>query len=181
MATTGLAVMNLRLWLVRHGVTDWKDAGRFTGWTDVPLNEQGRQQAEQLAARLAGIEFAGIWSSDLDRAVQTARLAVGWAVPDYRLRELNFGDLEGLAWQECPADAQQALMEFDGFQAPGGESVPQLRQRVLDFLAALPDGDHLLFTHGGVIRLIRREAGCDGYLPPGGLVHVPWPPSDFDP
>ena len=85
--------MSARLWLVRHGATDWSDAGRLNGWTDVPLNERGRAQATWLAGQLKGREFVDVWSSDLARAEETARLVLGQPVPDRRLRELDFGAL----------------------------------------------------------------------------------------
>jgi 2,3-bisphosphoglycerate-dependent phosphoglycerate mutase len=167
-----MVAMSSRLWLVRHGATDWSDTGRFNGWTDVPLNEQGRLQARSLRERLATMEFAGVWSSDLVRARETARLAVGEPVRDRRLRELDFGSLEGRRWDECPLDVRRSLVAFDGFEAPAGESVEELRSRVLQFVGALPAGQHLLFTHGGVIRLLLREADRDLQVLPGALVRL---------
>lgn len=167
--------MSTRLWLVRHGATDWSDAERLTGWTNVPLNERGRVQAQVLGRAMAGRKFAGIWSSDLERAAETARVAVGGAIPDRRLRELNFGDLDGCTWDQCPPEIREELLAFDRFAAPGGESVEALRERVLDFLARLSPGDHLVFTHGGVVRLLLRAVGHYARIPPGGLVEVAWP------
>ena len=164
--------MTTRLWLVRHGATDWSDAGRFNGWTDVSLNELGRRQSERLHEHLRATEFDGIWSSDLVRATETARLAAGDAVTDRRLREIDFGALEGLTWAECPDHVREALVAFEGFQAPGGESVRRLRDRVLEFIDGLCDGDHLVFTHGGVIRVLSRAAGRDAQVEPGNLLSV---------
>lgn len=164
--------MSVRLWLVRHGATDWSDAGRLNGWKDVPLNDRGRLQAKSLVERLDGRDFAGVWSSDLVRAMETARLAVGEPVPDPRLRELDFGRLEGRRWEEIPTEIQQALADFEGFGAPDGESVAELRSRVLRFVEALPGGEHLVFTHGGVIRLLLRESGVDRQVLPGQLVRM---------
>ena len=90
-----------------------------------------------------------------------------------RLRELDFGLLEGKRWDDCPADARDALAAFDGFEAPGGESVAQLGSRVLGFVEALPDGEHLLITHGGVIHLLLLDAGADQQVEPGALVRLP--------
>jgi len=149
----------LDLWLVRHGATEWSQAGRINGWTDVPLSESGRAQARTLAAGLDASRFQGIWSSDLQRAVETARLAVGTACQDPRLRELDFGQLEGRTWDECSPRVQRSLLDFDRFAAPGGESVNQLRSRVLAFIDSLPHGAHLVFTHGGVIRVLRQSPG----------------------
>lgn len=164
--------MSIRLWLVRHGATDWSDAGRLNGWSDVPLNDRGRVQARLLRRQLARRELTGVWSSDLTRATETAQLAVGEPVPDPRLRELDFGSLEGRRWEECPAEGREALVAFDGFGAPQGESVGELRSRVLEFVEALHDGEHLVFTHGGVIRLLLREEGQDRQVLPGELVRV---------
>jgi probable phosphoglycerate mutase len=161
-----------RLWLVRHGATDWSEAGRFNGWTDVSLNEVGRRQSERLREHLSATHFDGIWSSDLVRATETARLAGSSAVPDRRLREIDFGDLEGLTWAECPAPVQEALVAFERFEAPGGESVTHLRDRALEFIDGLSPGNHLVFTHGGVIRVLSRGVDGDVNVPPGGLLRL---------
>jgi probable phosphoglycerate mutase len=172
MAFARVVAMSVRLWLVRHGATDWGDAGRFLGWSDVPLNALGRRQAGRLGERLAGERFSSVWSSDLRRASDTARLAVGGATPDRRLRELDFGEMEGRRWEECSIETQEGLIAFDGFRAPGGESVAELRNRVLAFAGDLRSGDHLLFTHAGVIRILLREADRDRHVPPGTLEQV---------
>ncbi|MGH2662649.1 MAG: histidine phosphatase family protein [Actinomycetota bacterium] len=164
--------MSVRLWLVRHGTTDWSDAGRLLGWTDVALNVNGRRQARALREGLSGGVFASVWSSDLIRATETANLAAGGATADERLRELNFGELEGKHWDECSPFIQQRLLFFDEFAAPGGESVCELQIRVLDFTAGLHEGEHLLFTHGGVIRALLRHAGRDARVPPGAVEQV---------
>lgn len=164
--------MSVRLWLVRHAATDWSEAHRFCGSTDVPLNARGRQQARALGERLAAEGFTSTWSSDLARAEETGRLAVGGAAADPRLRELHFGELEGKRWEDCTADMRAALLAFDGFRAPGGESVGELRSRVLAFVDTLADGDYLVFTHGGVIRVLLRERGRDEEIPPAGLQQV---------
>jgi probable phosphoglycerate mutase len=167
-----VVAVTTRLWLVRHGATDWSEAGRFNGWTDVPLNELGRRQSERLREHLSATDYDGIWSSDLVRATETARLAAGSAVPDRRLREIDFGALEGLTWAQCPAPAQEALIAFEGFQAPGGESVRHLSDRVLEFVDGLSPGTHLVFTHGGVIRVLSRGVDGDVNVPPGGLLRL---------
>jgi probable phosphoglycerate mutase len=162
----------LTLWLARHGATDWSDAGRLCGWADVPLNAAGRRQARALRARLAGRRFASVLASDLSRAAETAAIAIGGAVPDPRLRELHFGELEGRTWAELDPGARAGLLAFEGFRAPGGESVEDLRRRVLAVVHALPPGEHLLVTHGGVIRLLLGPAGASTRVAPGGLVRL---------
>jgi probable phosphoglycerate mutase len=161
-----------RLWLVRHAETEWSRSGRLCGWTDVPLNALGRGQARALACTLAGHRFATAWSSDLRRTVETACLAYGTPTTDPRLRELSFGMLEGALWTDLAAPVQEALLSFDGFAAPDGEDVISLRRRVLAFVSDLSAGDHLVFTHGGVVRVLLRKAGRDRSLRPGEIAVV---------
>ncbi|HUF95629.1 MAG TPA: histidine phosphatase family protein [Acidimicrobiia bacterium] len=163
-----------RLWLVRHGATPWTEGGRFCGWSDIPLSDSGRDQVALLRPALENLEFDSITTSDLSRASESAEIAVGGAIPDGRLRELNFGELEGRTWEECHPDQQEVMRTFDGFVAPGGESVAQLESRVRDFISDLHQGEHLIFTHGGVIRLLGRLAGRNIVAKPGGLAVVAW-------
>lgn len=163
------------LWLVRHGETTASRDRRLAGWTNVPLTAEGERQAEALRPRLAGETFDSVWSSDLERALRTARLAWGEPWQDTRLREMSFGQLEGRSWDSLERAEQEALVRFSGYAAPGGESFDALQARVLSFVGALPPGRHLLFTHGGVVRLLSREAGEDSFVPTGTLLVVDWP------
>lgn len=162
------------LWLVRHGETEWNAAGRFQGWTDVPLNETGRVQADRLGEVLGAHEFDGVWSSDLSRAVDTARIAVGEPSIDRRLREMDFGELEGAVWGELDEAIRVGLKDFDSFQSPGGESAADFVERVFGFLDELIPGRHVVFAHGGVIRAIGRVCGADGFPSHGDVVKVDW-------
>lgn len=166
--------MVVRVWMVRHGETDWNADRRFQGWTDVALNDTGRDQATLLAGALAGVRFDSVWSSDLSRAIETARLAYGEPTADHRLRELNFGDLEGSVWDDLTPLVQAELVAFDGFTAPGGESIAEFKARVIEFLDGLSGGDHLVVTHGGVIRMVTRECGSDGFPGHTGVVVLDW-------
>jgi 2,3-bisphosphoglycerate-dependent phosphoglycerate mutase len=160
--------------MVRHGETDWNANRRFQGWTDVALTDVGRAQATMLAESLVGLRFHSVWSSDLTRAVETARLAYGEPVADHRLRELNFGDLEGSVWEDLTPSLRAELVAFDGFAAPGGESMGEFKARIVEFLDALPAGDHLVVTHGGVIRMVTRECGSDGFPGHADVVMLDW-------
>jgi 2,3-bisphosphoglycerate-dependent phosphoglycerate mutase len=162
------------LWLVRHGETPASLGRTLAGWADVPLTERGEQQAKALQGVLDGERFEGVWSSDLRRAVTTARLAWGEPRQDARLREMSFGSLEGRPWEALDSALQEGLARFEGFAAPGGETFDALRSRVLAFVDGLEPGRHLVFTHGGVVRLLSREVGEDHFVPTGTLLVVDW-------
>lgn len=162
------------LWLVRHGQTPASLARTLAGWADVPLTKEGEAQATALRPLLADERFDSVWSSDLQRALSSARLAYGEPIADRRLREMSFGRLEGVLWETLEPRWQQGLTRFEGFEPPGGETFAELRARVLSFVDALAAGRHLVFTHGGVVRLLSREAGEDYFVPTGSLLVLDW-------
>ncbi len=164
----------ITLWLVRHAPTSWNHESRLLGWTDIGLSDEGIRLATGLTTELAVIRADAAWSSDLRRCMQTAHHAGFTPALDARLRELDFGDLEGRTLDECSPEQQAALAEFDDFGAPGGESVPRLRQRVLEFIATLAPGSHLIFTHGGVIRRLLRAAGRNEWPQPASVLRLDW-------
>ena len=164
--------MELDVWLVRHGETGWSAAKRFTGWTDVALTTRGREQAAALAGALPAGADVHAWTSDLQRCVDTARLAGLDATADARLRELDFGDVDGATWDELPGPVQEQLLGFDGFAAPNGETTAQLQARVQEFLRSLAPGRHVLVTHGGVVRMLLRAAGGDAAVATGQVVRL---------
>jgi probable phosphoglycerate mutase len=162
------------LWLVRHGETPASRDSTLAGWLDVPLTERGEQEAAALKPVLAAEPFTAVWSSDLLRALTTARLAWGEPRPDRRLREINFGELEGRYWPDLDASYRLALERFAGFAPSGGESLETFQVRIFSFVQELSAGRHLLFTHGGVLRLLTREVGHDQFVPTGTLVVIDW-------
>ena len=166
----------ITLWLVRHPPTPWNHDSRLLGWTDIGLSDEGIRLATGLATELSDIRAGSFWSSDLRRCVQTAHHAGFAPALDARLRELNFGDLEGLTFDECSPAQQESLARFDDFSAPGGESVARLRQRVFEFINSLTPGSHLIFTHGGVIRLLLRAAGRTDWPEPATVHRLDWEP-----
>ena len=166
--------MTKTLLLVRHGATAWSASGRLCGWSDVPLSKLGRDQARRLRGTIEARSFTGVWTSDLSRASVFAGLVRYGASPDPRLREIDFGEIEGKTWAECDPAIQAALAAFDDFDAPGGESVARFRCRVIEFVEELPSGAHLVFTHGGVIRLLTRLSGEEQAPSPGQLVSLGW-------
>ena len=158
-----VASVTIELWLVRHGETEWSAAHRFCGWSDPPLSERGRAMAEALRHELADAQFDSVVSSTSGRAVETARLAYGEPRVDERLRELDFGDIEGMTWKDCTPELREQLLDYETFQAPNGESVAQLIARVTEALRELGPGRHLIVTHGGVIRFLLGRAGVTDY------------------
>jgi 2,3-bisphosphoglycerate-dependent phosphoglycerate mutase len=164
--------------LVRHGETTANASNELSGWTDVGLTARGEEQARALFPVLSRERFDFIWSSDLKRAVTTAKLASG--VPeadlrkDARIREMHFGEMEARRWDEVNAELREALLGFVAFRAPGGESLEEFRARVRSFFDALPTGRHLVFTHGGVIRALTQDLGEDRFIGNGGLCVLNW-------
>ncbi len=156
--------MPLELWLVRHGETAKNREGVWQGQLDVPLAEAGREQARRLSCRLRGWreKFDRLYTSDLARARETAEIlgeALGLdPAPDPRLRELCVGELAGQprgTLFETYAEVLAATRADPwGTRLPGGESLGDLRRRLLDFLGDLPAGRHLVVTHAGPIRVL---------------------------
>ena len=153
----------MELFLVRHGETAWNAAGRFCGRSDPPLTRRGREQARALRAVVGEEVFDRFVSSPSLRALETARLAYGEPSVDERLLEIDFGDLEGSTWIECSDDVRRRLLDYEGFEAPGGESVSAMGNRVLAALNDLGPGKHLVVTHGGVIRFLTGRASVTDY------------------
>ena len=142
--------------LVRHGQTEWSEAGRHTGRTDLPLIEAGRRRARALRAELADQTFSLVLCSPLLRARETCRLA-GYgeqAVLCDDLREWDYGDYEGLTTPDIRASNPGWNMWRDGF--PGGEGPRQIGARADRALARLRsgEGDVLAFAHGHILRVL---------------------------
>jgi probable phosphoglycerate mutase len=164
----------IELWLVRHGETTYNEVRRLAGQSDPPLTDAGRGEAEALRPLLDGHDFASVWSSDLVRTITTARLAWGEPKPDVRLREVDFGSMEGITYEEIDLQFAEVFMEFRDFRIPNGETYHELRDRVHGFVDGLPVGRHLLFVHGGVIRVLTQEAGLDRFVATGSVVGIDW-------
>ena len=164
--------MTMELWLVRHGETEFNTAQRFCGWGDPPLTHTGRAQARALRPLIGSQPFDRFVSSPSLRARETAQLCYGVPELDERLRELDFGKLEGCAREDCSQQVREALLDFDSFEAPGGESVAQLGERVITALQDLGPGRHLVVTHGGVIRFLVGLASVTDYPRPATLTRI---------
>lgn len=144
-----------QLWLIRHGATEWSEAGRHTGRTDVALLPRGEDAARALAPRLVGHDFALVLTSPLQRARETARLA---GFPDARvdddLLEWDYGAYEGLTIARIRTD-RPGWTIWNG-DPPGGETAVQVTARVRSVIerGEQATGDVLLFAHGHVLRAL---------------------------
>lgn len=162
----------LRLFCIRHGETTAAAANGsvFNGWTDVDLSDKGRRQLNEAADALQGIKFDAIWSSDLKRAAYGAlaladRTGIAPVFTE-EFRELNFGDCEGLPFDEINdryPDLADALVAPKGsdFRFPNGESSGVFRKRIKKALENLtsrhPTGRVALFSHAGVGRALLAD------------------------
>jgi broad specificity phosphatase PhoE len=156
-----------RLLLVRHGETELNSAERYWGYTDVELGVLGFSQAERLRDRLATEKIDAIYSSDLKRALVTAKTIAArhqlGVTPCAELREINFGKVEGLNLEEVTeffpefAAKWRATRSVD-LEFPDGESLTELGKRVGGFLDRLKkhtdEETVLVVAHAGVIRTL---------------------------
>jgi probable phosphoglycerate mutase len=153
---------------IRHGETRWNAEQRFQGHEDSPLTEAGRNQVEALGLRMKAFEFNSLISSDLGRAQETAaiiaRITGHTVETDSRIRERNYGVLEGLTVPEIKARHSETLIKLDendpDYLIPKGESHRQHYQRNAEFMNELlrqRAGTNIaLVIHGGVLDSIFR-------------------------
>jgi len=162
---SGQAPATLRIYLARHGQTDWNVERRMQGGTDTPLNATGRQQAAKLAERLRGIRLDAVYSSTLSRSRETAEIARG-PVPLTSLAglgERRMGKFEGrrVDASDPATAAEYGKRSVDPDDAlDGGESLNQFFERVRTTLNTIR-GQHsagaiLIVGHGGTNRMILR-------------------------
>jgi broad specificity phosphatase PhoE len=145
-----------RLWLVRHGETEWSASGRHTGLTDVPLTKLGEGQAMQLRERLREHAFGLILTSPRRRAMDTCRLAgfAERAIVDGDLAEWDYGADEGRTTVQIHVDRPGWSLWRDG--PLDGETIAQVSERAERVVerARAVDGDTLAFGHGHLLRIL---------------------------
>ena len=157
----------LHLMLVRHGETEWNLQRRYQGQSDVPLSEFGQRQAELIAERLARHTIDAVYASDLKRAWETAGVIsekCGLEITsEPRLRELKFGILEGLTFDEAEAQHPEmiaAWLEDFNNTPQGAETIDLFNTRIISFLDDLKSKHDeqvvLLVGHGGSLSEILR-------------------------
>src|SRR5436190_20525217 len=143
------------IYLARHGETAWSRNVRHTGVTDLPLTEQGERNAVRLRARLAGIVFAKILTSPLQRAKRTCELAGFGAIAevDPDLVEWNYGDYEGVRTADIRAKRPDWELFRDG--CPNGESPAEIAARADRVVARVRaiTGNVLIFSSGHFLRV----------------------------
>lgn len=175
-SVTLLGDEDLILTVVRHGETDWNLQERMMGQMDVPLNANGVVQAQRVGKRLADEPVDVIVTSDLSRALETARAIAAHhpqvpVAPDARFRERLLGAFQGLTRKETAEHFPEVIgqVDRDGEHTPipGGETRAAMRDRIRDGLKCLMEKHEgrrvMLVTHGGVLqRLVEilNEWGC---------------------
>ena len=165
-----------RVLLVRHGQSEWNLTGRWQGQTDPSLTDLGRRQAYSAARSLGTVD--AIWSSDLQRAAETAaiisgELGVGPVVLDYDLRERDAGEWQGLTRAEIDEQYPGYLepppdVSGEGWvprRPPGWEPddklMVRLRRALLRIRREVGPGEVLVVTHAGMLFLMERSLGAD--------------------
>lgn len=158
----------MRLYIIRHGETEWNVLKRFQGRSDIPLNDEGRRLAGITAHALADVPFTRVFTSPLKRAFETAMIIKGSrdipVIEEPRIIEIGFGEYEGLCCGEDNYNIPdpEFMNFFDKPQAykppKGAESIAELRQRTADFFEelahnkAMEDEIILVSTHGAALR-----------------------------
>ncbi|PYI55153.1 histidine phosphatase family protein [Paenibacillus flagellatus] len=147
--------------LVRHGVTDWNAQMRAQGHTDIPLNETGRRQAERLGERLRGDAWDAVYSSDLGRALETARKAVagrGLEIEtDVRLREVFLGEIEGMTIEERVNKWGENWHSLDLGAEPRDAVAERGAQAIAEIADRHPGQRVLVVSHGGLLGLTLKR------------------------
>ncbi|NDU85553.1 MAG: histidine phosphatase family protein [Ferrovum sp.] len=143
---------SLRLYLIRHGETEWSLSGRHTSHTDIPLTPNGEHEARELGKQLLDIPFAQVLTSPLKRARQTCQLVGLDKAPEMEpdLQEWDYGDYEGQRSVDILKERPDWNIYRDG--CPGGESPAQISARVDRMITRLRqlDSTIALFTHGQI-------------------------------
>ena len=167
-----------KIWLARHGQTEWSLAGKHTGRTDIPLTLHGEEEARKLGKRFRTLKVTAVFASPLQRAKRTCELAgfeaTAELLPD--LMEWNYGAYDGLTSAEIRAKRTDWRLFRDG--CPGGERLEDVLVRADHVIARLRSspGDVLVFSHGHFLKVlairwagIAPESGARLSLAPASL------------
>lgn len=178
--------MSTKLFLIRHGQTDYNRKKRYSGSTDVPLNDLGRRQIRKLKKRLRGKAFHKIYVSDRKRAIESARMIFtdkkAEKVPE--LREIHFGVFEGLTYDQImkkyPAVYKRWLKDPFSVKIPKAEKLADFRKRVIralnKIIAKHKHETVAIVCHGGPISIfvnhILKEKNFWKYIPRSASLSV---------
>jgi len=159
---------------VRHGITEFNSARKFLGYSDIELSAAGCRQVEQLRDHLVDDKIDAVYSSDLKRALVTAEVISSGHEVDItarsELREMNYGDVEGLTFEEIsrlyPGVAEVLANFGPRLKFPGGENFREFIERASKFLDELKGHTSsqtiLIVSHNGPLRvLVCRLLGID--------------------
>ena len=145
-----------KIYLARHGETEWSLSGQHTGVSDIPLTQNGERNGRNLGERLRGTHFVKVLTSPLQRSRHTCELAGfgAHAEVDADLTEWNYGDYEGKRTADIRKERPDWLLFRDG--CPGGESLDAIAARADRIVARVRavGGDVLLFSHGHFLRVL---------------------------
>lgn len=154
------------IYFIRHGQTDWNHAQRFQGCLDIPLNDEGRNQADLLGQRLRGANIQKVYHSPQLRAKETASIVSSYAnaplTEIYDLHEISMGDWEGItakqAAEQDPEYWQTYISDRKNLSAPNGESFVHLQSRVLDAIDQIVSNESsdvlAIVAHGAVLKVL---------------------------
>ena len=155
----------LRLYFMRHGETVWNTERRYQGMTDIELSEEGLRQAECAAKRFKNIKIDKIYASPLKRAMKTAEKIAAEKgleiISEDDFREIHFGEGEGKTVPELTEKYGESYTNFirepHKYGFPGEGSVENVINRIkpgIDRIIAEDEGNVLIVSHGGIIRLM---------------------------
>lgn len=165
----------MKLFLVRHGETDWNKELRYQGRRDISLNANGIEQARIAGEKLKPYSPSALYSSSLTRTMQTSEI-IGKAlglVPrsEPRLQEIDFGEWEGRTYPEVLELFPQVVQMWQESPlqtgVPGGEKLKDVLDRTLEALRDIwtsAEGHVIVVTHGGPIRLLLSHIGAEGAM-----------------
>ena len=147
------------IYLIRHGQTNWNVEKRLMGSTDTPLNKNGIEQVKSLGQKISQLEISHIFSSDLLRAKETAEIINNFINVDIsldsRLREFNYGDIEGKTLKEISSENWNRVNLYP--EQLNAESLENVYDRVKNFfedLAKRNISNVIIITHGGTLRMM---------------------------
>ncbi len=158
----------VRLIIIRHGETDYNLESRYCGFSNPSLNNRGIWQAKMLAVKLKGVRIDKVYSSDLKRAYETAKIIFGNSPIEKTadFREMNFGLFEGLKYEQIIKKYPKLYGDWidilPKIKIPKGEGLKDLgkrvKKRLFSILSRHKDKTIALVTHGGPIRIILCDA-----------------------